>query len=148
MQPVYVYKTMKLPKVLNLLRKERQHLAIVADEYGGMLGVVSLEDVLEQIVGEIWDDEDTVEQEVMEISEGEYELDGDMTISDFLELMGIRENDFEAESETVGGWTVEMFNGFPKAGDSFEVNGFSITVKAMEGRRVDKVIVQKTEETE
>ena len=69
MPPVYVYKTMKLPDVLARLRKAKQHLAIVSDEYGGTLGVVSMEDVLEQIVGEIWDETDTVEQEVVQRAE-------------------------------------------------------------------------------
>ena len=131
MPPVYVYKTMKLPDVLNRLRKEKQHLAIVSDEYGGTLGVLSMEDVLEQIVGEIWDETDTVEQEVVQRTENEFEVDGDMVISDFLELADIRENDFEAESETLGGWTVEMFGEFPKAGDSFQYRNLTITVLSM-----------------
>ena len=148
MPPVYVYKTMKLPGVLNRLRKEKQHLAIVSDEYGGTLGVLSMEDVLEQIVGEIWDETDTVEQEVVQRTENEFEVDGDMVISDFLELANIREDDFEAESETLGGWTVEMFGEFPKAGDSFQYRNLTVTVLSMDGRRVEKVliIINKAEE--
>ena len=142
MPPVYVYKTMKLPDVLNRLRKEKQHLAIVSDEYGGTLGVLSMEDVLEQIVGEIWDETDTVEQEVVQRTENEFEVDGDMVISDFLELADIRENDFEAESETLGGWTVEMFGEFPKAGDSFQYRNLTVTVLSMDGRRVEKVLIK------
>ncbi len=142
MPPCYVYKTMKLPAVLSTLRKARQHLAIVSDEYGGTLGVLSMEDVLETIVGDIWDETDTVEQEVVRRSEGEYELDGDMVITDFLELLGIDEDSFEAESETVGGWTVESFGDFPETGDSFRYENWQITVLAMDGRRVEKVLVQ------
>ena len=81
-----------------------------------------MEDVLEQLVGEIWDDTDEVEEEIVERPDGQYELDGDMVISDFLELVGIKEKDFEADSETVGGWTIEMFGAFPKVGDSFTVH--------------------------
>ena len=142
MQPCYVYKTMKLPAVLNLLRKAKQHLAVVTDEYGGTLGVVSMEDVLEQIVGDIWDDTDVIEQEVVERAEGEYELDGDMNIYDFLELVGIPEESFEAESATLGGWTVEQFGGFPKQGDSFRYENFTVTVLAMDARRVEKLLVK------
>ncbi len=142
MQPCYVYKTMKLPAVLNLLRKAKQHLAVVTDEYGGTLGVVSMEDVLEQIVGDIWDDTDVIEQEVVERAEGEYELDGDMNIYDFLELVGISEENFEAESATLGGWTVEQFGGFPKPGDSFRYENFTVTVLAMDARRVEKLLVK------
>lgn len=142
MPPCYVYKTMKMPAVLNELRRAKQHLAIVTDEYGGTLGVLSMEDVLEQLVGEIWDDTDEVEEEIVERPDGQYELDGDMVISDFLELVGIKEKDFEAESETVGGWTIEMFGAFPKPGDSFRYGNMSVTVLEMDGLRVEKVLVK------
>lgn len=142
----YVYKTMKLPAVLNQLRRAKQHLAVVTDEYGGTLGVVSMEDVLEQIVGEIWDETDTVEQEVIEKAKGEYELDGSMVITDFMELFGLSEESFEAESGTVGGWTLEMFGGFPKAGDSFRFENMTVTVLRMvDGRRVDRILVRLDE---
>lgn len=144
MPPCYVYKTVKLPAVLNALRRARQHLAIVSDEYGGTLGVLSMEDVLEQIVGEIWDETDTVEPEVIERAEGEYELDGDMTIADFLELLGLDEDEFEAESDTVGGWTVERFGAFPQPGDSFRYEDLTLKVLAMDGRRVERVLVRRS----
>ena len=142
MQPCYIYKTMKLPAVLKALRKAKQHLAVVTDEYGGTLGVVSMEDVLEQIVGDIWDDTDVIEQEVVERAEGEYELDGGMNLYDFLELVGIPEEDFEAESDTLGGWTVERFGDFPRKGDSFRYKNVTVTVLAMDGRRVEKLLAK------
>ena len=143
MPPCYVYKTMKLPAVLNALKRAKQHLAIVSDEYGGMLGVLSMEDVLEQIVGDIWDETDTVEEEVVERGTDEYEVDGDMTISDLLELCGIDEESFEAESETVGGFAVESFGAFPQPGDSFDYGDLNITVLSMDGRRVEKLLVRR-----
>ncbi len=143
MPPCYVYKTMKLPAVLGQLRKARQHLAIVADEYGGMLGVLTMEDVLEQIVGDIWDETDTVEEEVVQRPSGAYELDGDMVIDDFRELLEIPEEDFEADSETVGGWTVEKFGAFPEPGTVFETEGLRVTVLEMDGRRVEKILVER-----
>ena len=143
MPTCYVYKTMKLPAVLNQLRRAKQHLAVVTDEYGGTLGVLSMEDVLEQIVGDIWDETDTVEQEMVCRGEGEYELEGTMLLADFLETLGINEDDFEAESSTVGGWTLEMFGGFPHVGDSFRHENMTVTVLGMvDGRRVGKVLVQ------
>ena len=142
MPPCYVYKTMKLPAVLNTLRKAKQHLAIVSDEYGGTLGVVSMEDVLEQIVGDIWDASDIVEHEVVQREKSEYELDGAMILSDFLELVGLNEDDVDAESNTVGGWTLEMFGGFPQEGDSFTYRNLTVTVLSMDGRRVERVLVK------
>lgn len=142
MPPCYVYKTMKLPAVLNTLRKAKQHLAIVSDEYGGTLGVVSMEDVLEQIVGDIWDESDVVEHEVVQREKSEYELDGAMILSDFLELVGLNEDDVDAESNTVGGWTLEMFGSFPQEGDSFTYKNLTVTVLSMDGRRVERVLVK------
>lgn len=138
----YVYKTMKLPAVLSELRRAKQHLAVVVDEYGGTLGVLSMEDVLEQLVGEIWDETDEVEEEIVERPDGRFELDGDMVISDFIELMELNEEDFDFESDTVGGWTIEIFGSFPKVGDSFEYENFTVTVLQMDGLRVEKILVQ------
>ncbi len=143
MPPCYVYKTMKLPAVLSQLRRARQHLAVVTDEYGGTLGVLSMEDVLEQIVGDIWDDNDEVEPDVVCRTEGEYELDGTMMLSELEELLGLQEDAIEAESNTVGGWTLECFGGFPSEGDSFTWQDHRVTVLEMsDGRRVDRVLVK------
>ena len=149
MPPCYIYKTMKLPAVLSQLRRAKQHLAVVTDEYGGTLGVLSMEDVLEQIVGDIWDDNDVVEPEVVERTEGEYELDGAMMLFEMEELLGLSEDSIEAESSTVGGWTIECFGGFPQVGDSFEKQGLHVTVLEMsDGRRVDKVLVKRVTDGE
>ena len=141
-RPIYVYKTTKLPAALNELRAAKQHLAIVTDEYGGTLGVVTIEDIMEQLLGEIWDENDIVEEdEVVERGKGVYELDGDMQMSDFIELMGWKEDDLEAESATVGGWTTEMYGSFPKEGDSFDFENINLKVLEMDGRRVSRVLV-------
>ncbi len=143
MPACYVYKTMKLPDVLNQLRRAKQHMVIVSDEFGGTFGIVSMEDVLEQIVGDIWDETDTIEQEVTQLDDDSYELDGAMTLTDFLELLNISEHSFDAESETVGGWAIESFGGFfPSEGDSFQYKNLTVTVLNMDGRRVEKVLVK------
>lgn len=141
--PCYIYKTTKLPSVLEQLRATKLHMAVVTDEYGGCLGIVTMEDVLEQIVGEIWDDTDEIEEELVERSDGVYELDGDMAISDFIELMDLDEDSFETESSTVGGWTLEIFGTFPNEGDSLSRDGLSVTVLKMDGLRVERVLIKK-----
>lgn len=143
-KPIYLYKTTRLPVALNILRSGKQHMGIVTDEYGGTLGVVTIEDILEQLVGEIWDENDIYEEEeVVERSNGVYELDGDMQLSDFVELMGWYEDDLESESATVGGWTTEMYGDFPKAGDSFMYEDIKLEVLEMDGLRVGRVLVTK-----
>lgn len=149
MEPCFVYKTMKLPDVMNQLRRAKQHLAVVCDEYGGTLGVLSMEDVIEQIVGDIWDETDPVEDEIVRRSEDELELDGDMPITEFLELFELSEENFRADSDTIGGWTIESFGGrFPEPGESFQYENLTITVLSMDGRRMDRVLVKRDRSAE
>ncbi len=147
MEPVYVYKTLKLPAVLNELRRKQTHIAIVTDEYGGTLGVVTMEDILEQIVGEIWDETDDIEHGVVEKDDNSYEVDGDLSIGDFCEQFDLDEEELDSESTTVGGWTLEMFGGYPIPGESFMQGRITVTVLEMDGLRVDKILV-KVEEPE
>ncbi|MBR4425172.1 MAG: HlyC/CorC family transporter [Oscillospiraceae bacterium] len=145
LKPCFVYKTTKLPAVLELLRKSGQHLAVVTDEYGGVCGIITMEDVLEQLVGEIWDETDEVEPELVERPDGSWELDGDMSIGDFADLLDRDEARLETESATVGGWVIERFGAFPEAGQSLDWEDLRVTVLAMDGRRVDRVLVEKVE---
>ena len=144
----YVYKTMKLPAVLSSLRNAQQHLAVVTDEYGGTLGVVSMEDVLEQLVGDIWDETDTVERDVVEQGDGVYELDGDMPVSEFLELMDWDEDDFDFDSETVGGWCIEINNGFPNVNSVFAYENIEVQILEVTERRVRRILVKRTMQTD
>jgi CBS domain containing-hemolysin-like protein len=146
MQPYFVYKTMKLPAVLSTLRDSQQHLAIVSDEYGGTMGVVSMEDVLEELVGEIWDETDIVENELIEVDENTYELDGDTPISDLLELMNWNEDSFDFESETVGGWCIEMLDEFPEPGSSFVYENAEFRIIDTDERRVTRVRITRKPE--
>lgn len=140
-KPCYVYKTVKLPAVMAEMRRSRTHLAIVTDEYGGSMGIVTMEDVLEELVGDIWDETDDVEPEMIEHGNNVYEIDGDMSMSDFLELIDRSEDSFETESTTVGGWTIEKFGRFPRCWDSFKFENLTVTVLEVEGQRVEKVLV-------
>ena len=148
LKPLFLYKTTKLPDALSRFRRTQQHLAVVTDEYGGMLGVVTLEDVLEQIVGEIWDETDEVENEVVARPDGAWEVDGDLPIADFAELLDMDEDELSTESATAGGWTIEKFGRFPQDGDTLNVDGLSVRVLAMDedGLRVERILVSREKE--
>lgn len=150
MKPLYIYKTVKLPDVLAQLRKNQQHLAVVTDEYGGTLGIVTLEDVLEELVGDIWDETDEVENEIVERPDGMYEIDGDLPIGDLAELLDVTEESLDTASATAGGWTIEKFGAFPNVGDTVEADGLRVKVLAMgeDGLRVEKILVEKLPEDE
>ncbi|MBE5998220.1 MAG: hemolysin family protein [Eubacteriales bacterium] len=142
----YVYKTMRLPAVLSSLRNAQQHLAVVTDEYGGTLGIVSMEDVLEQLVGDLWDETDTIERDIVQQGDGLYELDGDMPISEFIELMHWDEDSFDFDSETVGGWCIEYNNGFPNVNSTFRYENAQVRIIEVSERRVRRVLVKQTKE--
>ena len=142
MEPCFVYKTMKLPDVLGELKNSKQHLAIVTNEYGGTHGIVTMEDVLEELVGEIWDESDEVEEELVERGD-DLEVDGDMILEDLFDEFDIEENDFE--SETVGGWCIEQLGHYPEAGEEFTYENLKITILEADERRVNKVLVEELE---
>lgn len=148
MQPYFVYKTMKLPNVLGLLRDSQQHLAIVTDEYGGTLGVVTMEDVLESLVGDIWDETDKVEEEIQVVDDGVFRIDGDTPVHELCELMNWDEVVFDFESETVGGWCIEMLEQFPDPGSSFSFRNVDVKVLETEERRVTRVEISVRNEQE
>ncbi len=143
--PCYVYKTMKLPAVLSAMRTAKQHLAVVTDEYGGTLGVVSMEDVLEELVGDIWDETDMVEEEISEAEDGTVEMDGDVTVSELMEMMGWNEEQYTFESETVGGWCIEVLGEFPRKDQMFVFENAVVTVLEVGERRVRRVRIVRKE---
>lgn len=119
MEPCFVHKTMKLPAALNLMRERKMHLAIVVDEYGGTLGLITMEDILEEIVGDIWDESDDIVTEFIKTNDTTYEVSGDMNIDDFFAEIDFEPTEFTCEYSTMGGWAIEMLNADPHVGDSF-----------------------------
>lgn len=142
MKPCRLYKTMKLPAALSKLREAQMHLAIVIDEFGGTLGVVTMEDILEELVGDIWDDTDVIVTECTATGENTYEVKSDMDIDDFFEEVDFtKPEDFSCEYSTMGGWAIEMLNSDPHVGDSFRYENIFVIVSEMDGERVIKLTV-------
>lgn len=133
---IFIHKTTPLPDVLNTIKSKQCQMVIVTDEYGGTMGILTIEDVLEQIVGEIWDEKDEVEQEFVEISPNRYDVDGDMRLDDFLSEFGKEGKELDDNNTTVGGWAVEMVGGYPKRLDSFVYENLRITILKKERMRV------------
>jgi len=141
-KPLFLHKTMKLPAALKHLRDAKTHLAIVIDEFGGTMGVVTIEDILEEIVGDIWDESDEIVPDYVEIDENKYEVNGDMNIDDFFSEIEFEPKDFECEYSTVGGFAVQYLNADPHVGDMFDFERLHVLVSEMEDDvRVTKLIV-------
>ena len=140
---MYIHKTMKLSRLLGEFQKSKNHLAVVTDDYGGTLGIVTLEDVLEQLVGDIWDENDVVEQAVTQVDAGRYEVSGDENIYDFFEEIGYDARNFDSDFNSMGGWAMEMIGRIPEVGDSFTFDGMTVEVTGMEETRITKLLVEK-----
>jgi len=142
LKPCKLHKTMKLPAALAKLREAKMHLAIVIDEYGGTLGIITMEDILEELVGDIWDDTDVIITECLATGENTYEVLGDMNIDDFFEEIDfVKPEDFSCEYSTMGGWAIEMLEADPHVGDSFRYENVFVIVAQMEEERVTKLTV-------
>ena len=151
MKPCRLHKTMKLPAALAKLRDAKMHLAVVIDEFGGTLGIVTMEDILEELVGDIWDDTDVIVTECISTGENTYEVACDMNIDDFFEEIDfVKPEDFTCEYSTMGGWAIEMLDSDPHVGDSFRYENLFVIVAQMEKECVSKltVLVEQREEEE
>ncbi len=149
MKPViYVAKTQKINDLMKELQEKQLHLAVVMDEFGSTAGIVTLEDIIEEIVGEIWDEHDEKVIEIEEVGEKEYIVSGKANISKFFDTLDIYD---EPETQTVNGWIMTALGRIPAEGDTFEAMGLSVKVLKMDGKRVENIHVldiRKDEEEE
>ncbi len=135
---IYVAITQPVNELMKELQEKQLHMAIVTDEFGSTAGIVTLEDILEEIVGEIWDEHDEIIEEIKEIGEQEYIVSGRANIENLFSELDL---DREVESVTVGGWAMEVLGKIPEVGDSFEEYGLAVEVTEMDGRRVESLHV-------
>jgi CBS domain containing-hemolysin-like protein len=140
--PVFVPESMSVDDLLHEFQRRKVHIAVVLDEYGGTAGLVTIEDLLEEIVGEIQDEYDEEEPMVVQLSDDEARIDGRADVDDLAELFDIELGlEDEDEYDTVGGLIYHRIGGVPKPGDRVLVNGLTLTVETTDGRRVGKVLV-------
>ena len=142
-QCLFVHKTMNLSRLLEKLRKEKMPLAIVTDDYGGTLGLVTIEDIVEELVGEIWDEYDDFEEELVKKSDTVYEVSGDYNVYDLMEELDPENRSFDTDYNTVSGWTLEQLEHIPQVGEQFVYNGYiRVTVEEMDEQRITKLKVE------
>ena len=142
LRPCFLHKTTILPQALRKLREAKMHMAIVTDEYGGTMGLLTMEDILEQLVGDIWDETDEIEDELIKTGENTYECDGDMRLYALLDEFEIDDDDFDDDNATVGGWAIERIGGYPTKGSYFNFENLHITVKQVQNLRVTRLTIE------
>jgi CBS domain containing-hemolysin-like protein len=128
--------------LLDKFKKSKNHIAIVIDEYGGTDGIVTMEDILENIVGDIFDETDEIEEEVEDEGDGTFIIDGNMNLDDFLDLIEYKK-DVDTSYTTIGGFCQEFIDGFAKVGDQFDFGGSHFTVLEADEFSVEKIRVKK-----
>ena len=147
--PVYVYQTEKIGNLLRILQANKSHVAVVIDAYGGTLGIVTMEDILEEIVGDIWDEHDEVEEAFRQKEDGVWTVDCSVPLNEFCEQFGVQ---IDSDCVSLGGWVMEAMGRIPEEGDHFDYESLTVTVTKLDDRRVETVDVQvrqpeeKTEE--
>ena len=143
---VFIHQSEKISQLLKTLQTNKTHIAVVLDEYGGTLGIVTMEDILEELVGEIWDEHDEVVENYKDLGEGKYLVDCSVNLDDFSEFFSV---EIESEAVSLGGLVMELHEELPEVGDSVVCAGLEITVAEMDSHRVVSAeVVRLPEESE
>ena len=143
-EPVFVYQHTKIRDILKTLQHQKAHIAVVVDDFGGTLGIVTMEDILEELVGEIWDEHDEVEEDFEKLGESTYRVDCSVSLEDFMEFFDMK---LESDSVSVGGWVMEQLNRVPIKGDSFHVQHLEVTVSEVSAHRAKSITVKQCDST-
>ena len=146
----FIHQSTNIDELLPVMSKRKLNMAVVTDNYGGTLGIVTVEDILEELVGEIWDEDDVVEESFVALGDGVYMVDADESVTDVFEQLGFEdpEADEELVNTLMGEWAYEQFSAIPKVGDSFQYHQVQVTVAAMTHNRILKLKVALLPETE
>lgn len=143
--PMFVTPSAKLGDLLHMLQKNKTHMAVVSDEYGGTMGLLTLEDILEELVGEIYDEHDEIVEEFKKLPDGSWQIDAGAELEDMQERFGFTS---ESDAATVSGWVVEQMGRIPAVGDSFTYGSLAVRVTQVEATKVLEINVKKAEEKE
>ncbi len=141
-RPVFVLESEQIGSLLQTMQKEKSHIAVALDELGGTVGIVSMEDILEELVGDIWDEHDEVIEPIRQLSADTWQVDGDSTVTDFLDETGCPAPE-DSEAVTMSGFVAERLGKVPDNGDRFTYENWEFTVSETVNHRTVKIIVKK-----
>jgi len=144
-EPHFTHKSTRIDDLLTEMSRKKQHLSIVTDDYGGTMGIVTSEDILEELVGEIWDEDDEVVEEYIALGDNRFEVAGDLLVEDaFYEMDYENYDEEEFAHKNMGTWALEHFEYIPRTGDSFEYQDLLITITEMDAQRITKLLIKWT----
>lgn len=138
----HIADTKLISEALRDMQRSKVHLAVVTDQYGGTKGIITLEDIIEELVGEIYDEDDEIVNNLLMIAPDKYEVAGDMSVSDMLEMLDLDEDLIDTEYNSVGGWVTDVMEHIPEAGETAESGIFRLTAAVVNEQNVEKVIIE------
>ena len=141
----FIPETQPINVLLRDFKETRSHLALVIDEFGSISGLITIEDVLEQIVGEIWDETDKDETPIRQLSENSWQVEGDVNVEDFFDAIGFVDKTFDCDYNSVGGWALAELEHIPSAGESFGYKQLHVTIRAVKDQRIESLLVTRGE---
>ncbi len=139
-KPDFIPPSVKISELLRTTQRGKTHLAVVVDEFGGTMGIVTLEDILEELVGEIWDEHDEIEAGIRQIGDNRYIIPLNIDLDDFAEKFDIKEDE-DTDATTINGWIMEQMDKIPELGDKFDYDNLTITITKVDGPKADEIEV-------
>ena len=150
-KPIFVTESAAVDELLPIMSRERQNMAVVTDHHGGTAGIVTVEDILETLVGEIWDEDDIVITPIVALENGNYLVDAEEPVADVLNEIGFEcppEDEDELINTRIGEWVYDHFSSIPKVTDGFDYHGLRVTIAKMDHNRILKVVLRRLSEEE
>ena len=141
-QPIYISENKRISEALKDMQKSKVHMAVVVDQYGGTEGICSMEDIIEELVGEIYDESDEEDTSFVRISEKRFEVSPDLSVSDFLERLNFSEDTIKTERTSLGGWIMDILDRIPEQNEFISYGPFNLTVVMEDEQKIEKIKVR------
>lgn len=143
-QPVFIPENKRISEVLKLMQKRKAHMAVIVDQYGGTAGICTLEDIIEELVGDIYDERDEEDDSFIVQGENRWSVSAELSVSDFLEKADLDSMLIDADANSMGGWVTELLERFPENGETVEAAPFTVRVKMEDDQRIDRLFIEYT----
>ena len=147
-KPLYIFGLTAISDIMKEMQRSKSHMAIVVDQYGGTQGIVTMEDIIEELVGEIYDETDEEDTSFVDLGNGEYEVSGDLSIRDFLDKIGLPDDEIQTDCTSIGGLTMESLDHVPQSGEQVQVSRFLMKVISADEQKIDRVHISVMEKPE
>ena len=141
-QPVFIPENKRISEVLKLMQKRKAHMAVIVDQYGGTAGICTLEDILEELVGDIYDERDEEDDSFIAQGENKWSVSAELSVSDFLEKADLDSELIDADANSMGGWITEVLERFPENGETVEAAPFTVRVAMENDQRIDRLFIE------